>query len=76
MNSSEKIHWKVVNIRRRNDVYKRDGKNLYQVELMGLFFPGESIFMTINVYADRPKKIRNWFFPVRSNDEIVRIQSI
>jgi len=76
MNPSDKIHWQVVDIRRRNGFYGRDNKTSYAVSLRGLFFPGEVIYLTVNIFALRPKKIRNYFFPVRSREEIERLNEL
>jgi hypothetical protein len=76
MNPSDKIHWQVVDIRRRSTYYSRGCKNSYAVNLRGLFFPGEVIYMAVNILALRPKKIRNYFFPVRSREEIERLNEL
>lgn len=76
MMSHEKIHWQVVAIRRRNIYFTRDNKTSYAVELRGLYFPSEVINLTVAIIAHRPKKIRNYFYPVRSREEIERLHEI
>lgn len=76
MKYDDKIHWQVVDIRRRNGFYAQGCKNSYAVQLRGLFFPGEVIYLSVNILALRPKKIRNYFFPVRSREEIERLHEL
>lgn len=76
MNPGDRIHWKVVDIRRRNPFITGNGKRSYAVTLLGLYFPSEVINLTVAILALRPKKIRNYFFPVRSREEIKNLFEI